>query len=79
MNDRFQIGGEHKTAFIFAVIYVALGIVFEEFYISIFIFCWFVVSIILERLGVEFPLAIYVRCVHLIFIGLIALAKLNVI
>lgn len=79
MNDRYQIGGEHKTAFVFAVIYLVLGIVFEEFYISIFVFSWFVISIILERFGMEFLLAIYVRAVHLLFIGLIIMAKLNVI
>ncbi|HMS42912.1 MAG TPA: hypothetical protein PKE69_21965 [Pyrinomonadaceae bacterium] len=79
MRSRYQIGGEHKTAFIFSVIYLFLGIIFEEIYISILIFSLFAISIILERFGIEFPLAIYVRAVHLLFLGLIIMAKLNVI
>lgn len=79
MRSRYQIGGEHKTAFIFALIYSVLGIVFEEIYISGLVFSLFVIFIVLERFGVEFPLAIYVRAVHLLFLGLIIMAKLNVI
>ena len=79
MKSRYEIGGEHKTAFIFAVIYLVLGIVFEEVYISVLVFSLFIISIILERFDIELPLAIYVRAVHLLFFGLIIMAKLNVI
>jgi hypothetical protein len=78
-RDRYTIGGEHKTAFIFAAVYFFLGLLFEEIAVSILVFSLFVVCIILEWCNFEFPLAVYIRAVHIIFLGLIILSKLNVI
>jgi hypothetical protein len=78
-GDRYTIGGEHKTAFVFAAIYFVLGLLFEELPISVLILSLFLICVVLARLDFEWPLAVYSRIVHIIFFGLIILSKLNVI
>jgi ABC-type multidrug transport system permease subunit len=78
-QDRYRIGNEEIAGVIFAFIYLALGFVFGEPNVSFILFGLFVLTILIGRLGIEWPLAIYVRTVHIMFIALVALIKMSVI
>ena len=78
-QDRYRIGNEEITGVIFAFVYLILGFVFGEPKVSFILFGLFVLTVAIGRLGIEWPLAIYVRTVHIIFIALVALTKMSVI
>ena len=78
-RDRFNIGKEELAGYIFAVLYPILALVFGEPKLALVIFGLFLLVIIASWAGSEWPLAIFIRTVHIIFIGLMILIKMSII
>lgn len=62
---------------IFAPVYLGLGILFDELVLGVVVFLLLAVCVILARRGTEWPLAIVIRAVHIIFVGFVVFMKLS--
>ena len=78
-RDRYRIGKEELAAMIFAPVYLGFGILFAEPTLGVATFSLLVGTIIIGRLGIEWPLAIAIRTVHIVFVAVVALAKMSII
>ena len=74
----YRIGREITAGLIFAPVYLILGFLFGEPSVAIGVFVLLAVCIAVEYYGgIEWPLAIAIRTVHIIFIAAIAILKMK--
>jgi hypothetical protein len=73
----YRVGKEEIAGMIFVPIYLGLGLLFGEPLLGVATFGVLVVSVILGRLGTEWPLAIAIRTIHIIFFGLVVFMKVS--